>query len=273
MNKVKSLIITGFGINCEKEMQEAYTLAGAQADIVHLNEIFLQNISLHDYNILNFPGGFSFGDDLGSGKVMANKMKFKKLKNGVKFFDKLKDFIDKGNYILGICNGFQFLVKMGLLPQTEGKIKQEVTLTFNESGKFENRWCYHKVNPKSTTPFLKDIEIICLPVRHGEGRLVFGNVNVEKEVRKNNLNCLSYCNKDGNITSNYPQNPNGSQLNCAALTDKTGRIFGMMPHPEAFLSIYNHPAWTSLKINGLKNDKGEGLKIFNNIVQHIKIES
>ncbi len=271
MNKVKSLIITGYGINCEEEIAAAYRLASAEVAIVHLNDIFLEKYSIHDYDIVNFPGGFSFGDDLGSGKVMANKLKFKKLKSGKLFFDDVQDFLNEGKFILGVCNGFQFLVKMGFLPNVNSNFEQEVTLAGNNSGKFENRWIYCKANKNSKTPFLKEIDKIFLPVRHGEGKLIIKNENIKNKIVEQNLNCLTYCDKNGNETSEYPLNPNGSNLNCAGLTDKTGQILGLMPHPEAFLSLYNHPNWGQLKRqNPNISEYGEGLKIFRNIVEHIK---
>ncbi len=271
MKRVKALIITGYGINCEEEMAAAYRLAGAEAEIVHLNDIFLGKCSIHDYDILNFPGGFSFGDDLGSGKVLSNKMKFKKLKSGKLFFDDIKDFLNKGKFILGVCNGFQFLVKMGLLPDVNNETGQEVTLTRNNSAKFEDRWVYCIINKNSKTPFLKGIDNIFLPIRHGEGKLIIKNESVKAEIIKKNLNCLTYCDKNGKETSEYPINPNGSDLNCAGLTDESGHIFGMMPHPEAFLSLYNHPNWSQMKRQNPEiTDDGEGLKIFTNIVKYIQ---
>jgi phosphoribosylformylglycinamidine synthase len=271
MKTVKSLIVTGFGINCEEELAAAYKLAGAETKIVHLNDIFAGNISIHEFDILNFPGGFSFGDDLGSGKVLANKMKYKRLQSGKLFFEEVQDFYHSGKFILGICNGFQFLVKMGLLPNLQGNFAQEVTLTHNDSGKFEDRWCYCQINPQTSSPFLKNIDVIYLPVRHGEGKLIIKDENVCREILEHNLNVLSYCDESGHVTSAYPHNPNGADLNCAGLTDKTGRIFGLMPHPEAFLSLYNHPNWATLKReNPNISETGEGLKIFENIVKHIK---
>jgi len=274
MNKVKALVITGYGINCEEEMAAAYKLAGADAEIVHLNDIFLGKCSIHNYDILNFPGGFSFGDDLGSGKVMANKLKFKKLKSGKLFFDDIKDFLDEGKFILGICNGFQFLVKMGLLPNTKGYFDQEVTLTRNNSAKYEDRWVHLKKNPQCETPFLKDIDIMPCPVRHGEGKLIIKNEEIKTEILEKYLNAFSYCDAEGNITSEYPKNPNGADLDCAALTDPTGQVLGMMPHPEAFLSLYNHPNWGQMKRKNPKiSEDGDGLKIFRNIVEYITTES
>ena len=270
MKKVYSLVITGFGINCEEEMAAAYKLVGAQTQIVHLNEIFNEQCSIHDFSILNFPGGFSYGDDLGSAKVLANKLKYKRMKSGKLFFDELQQFIDHGKFILGICNGFQLLVKMGLLPNINGKLEQEVTLTYNDSGKFEDRWCNCVVSEKCNTPFLSGIGRIDLPVRHGEGKLLIRDAKIKEQIVKSFLNCLSYCDKNGNVTLQYPFNPNGSELNCAGLTDKTGRILGLMPHPEAFISIYNHPNWGQKKRNKPNlSEEGEGLKIFRNIIDYI----
>lgn len=271
MRKVKSLIITGFGINCEEELTAAYNLSGAITKQVHLNDIFLGKETIHNYDILNFPGGFSFGDDLGSGKVLANKMKYKQIANGNLFFDEIRNFIAAGKYILGICNGFQFLVKMGLLPNLNGRFEQEVTLTHNDSGKFEDRWSYLNINKLTITPFLKKIETIFLPIRHGEGKLIIKDENIREQIVKNNLNCMSYCKQNGDITAEYPANPNGSELNCAALTDKSGHILGMMPHPEAFLSLYNHPNWNQIiSENENHSEKGQGLQIFENIVNYIE---
>ena len=270
MKEVRALVVTGFGINCEEEMAAAYRLAGAQADIVHLNQVFKERVSIHDYHILNFPGGFSFGDDLGSAKVLSNKFKFKKMASGRHFIDDLARFLADGHFIVGVCNGFQALVKMGLLPNLSGNFEQEVTLTHNDSGKFEDRWVTCGVNDQSKTPFLQGIEQIDLPVRHGEGKLVIRDETVRQGILENHLNCLSYLGPDGEPTAEYPYNPNGSELNCAGLTDKTGQVFGLMPHPEAYLSLYNHPDWPQRKRRGAENEDGEGLQVFRNIVKHIQ---
>lgn len=271
MTTVKSLVITGFGINCEEEMAAAYQLAGAIPEIVHLNEILLGQISIHDYDILNFPGGFSFGDDLASGKVVSNKIKFKKLPSGNVLLDEIKQFLEDGKYILGVCNGFQMLVRMGLLPNTNHDFEPEATLSNNNSGKFEDRWVYCKVNSTTKTPFLKGITKIALPARHGEGKLIFMDDAMRAKVQAESLNCLTYCTEDGTETADYPANPNGADLNCAGLTNPTGQVFGLMPHPEAYLSLYNHPNWGQIKRNNPNhNEAGEGLTIFTNIVEHIK---
>lgn len=270
MKTVRSLVITGFGINCEEEMGAACTLAGAQADIVHLNEILHERVSIHEYDLLNFPGGFSFGDDLGSAKVLGNKIKFRQTESGKKLLNELERFLSDGKYIIGVCNGFQALVKMGLLPNIGGRFEQEVTLTYNDSGRFEDRWVKLRVNENSPTPFLKGLQTFDVPVRHGEGKLLFADEEVRRTVIEKNLNCLSYADSDGNPTAEYPANPNGSELNCAGLTDPGGQVFGLMPHPEAYLSLYNHPDWARRKRqNPGISEEGEGLHIFRNIVEYI----
>ncbi len=270
MKNVRSLVITGFGINCEEEMAAAYRLAGATSTIVHLNDILVQGFSIHDFDILNFPGGFSFGDDIASGKVLANKILYKKLTSGKRFIEEIRRFLDDGKYILGVCNGFQALVKMGLLPNISGELQQEVTLTKNNSGKFEDRWCYCTVSPNTHTPFLRGIDQIYLPVRHGEGKLMIKNDTFRQNILDKFLCCLRYSDASDKPTDDYPFNPNGSELNCAGLTDETGQIFGLMPHPEAFLSRYNHPNWGQItRQHPDIPDAGDGLTMFTNIVEHI----
>lgn len=269
-SSVRCLVVTGFGINCEEEMAAAYQMVGAESQIVHLNEIFSECVSLHEYDVLNLPGGFSFGDDLGSARVLATKLTHKRMKSGKRFMDELLKFLGDGKFVFGVCNGFQVLVRTGLLPNIGGALQQEVTLTHNDSGKFEDRWCVCRVSDRPPSAFLRGIELIDLPVRHGEGKLVFSNETVKQAVIEKSLNCLSYCDPNGSITDHYPSNPNGSELSCAGMTDETGQILGMMPHPEAFLSLYNHPNWPQRKrIEPSIVEAGEGLRVFKNIVEHI----
>ena len=272
MNQVRALVLTGYGINCEEETAAAYRLAGGGADIVHLNDVFAGTCSIHDYHVLNLPGGFSFGDDLTAGKALANRLRHRRLPSGVPFLDELRTFLDHGNFILGICNGFQALVKLGLLPALKTLQGQKVTLTHNDSGQFEDRWCRCRVNPNSSTPFLAGLDVLDLPVRHGEGRLLIRDERVKAEIKSLALNCLSYCDEDGKPTGEYPANPNGADLHCAALTDRTGRVLGMMPHPEACLSLYNHPDWPQRqRAAPAISEEGDGLRVFHNIVTHIKM--
>lgn len=267
---VKALIITGFGINCEEEMATAYKFAGAEFELVHLNEILLGTVSIHDFDILNFPGGFSFGDDISSGKVMANKIKYKKLPSGKSLLDEIIHFLQNGKFVLGICNGFQILVKLGLLPNISGKFEQEVSLQKNDSDKYENRWVNCQINPNNHSAFLHRGSTIAMPVRHGEGKLLIMDDKIRKAIIQENLNCLTYVDENKNPTNLYPLNPNGSELNCAGLTDKSKQVFGMMPHPEAFLSFYNHPNWGAIKrTNRMIGEEGQGLIFFKNIVKFI----
>ncbi|MBN1425528.1 phosphoribosylformylglycinamidine synthase subunit PurQ [Candidatus Fermentibacteria bacterium] len=264
----RALVLTGFGINCEEETAAAFRLAGAEADIVHLNEIFDESRSINEFDVLALPGGFSFGDDLGAGKALANKLLHKRTASGVRFRDEIERFLGDGKFILGICNGFQILVKMGLLPDTAGRGEQEVTLTLNERGRFEDRWCRCVASMPWRTPFLWGISAIELPVRHGEGKLVIRDEVVRHAILSQGLNCLTYCDDAGRPTDEYPHNPNGSQLACAGLTDSSGQILGMMPHPEAYLSVYNHPNWGSGTFDQ-SSEAGEGLAVFRNIVEHV----
>ncbi|RSK46279.1 phosphoribosylformylglycinamidine synthase subunit PurQ [Hymenobacter perfusus] len=267
---VKALILTGFGINCEEEFAAAYRLVGAEATIVHLNQVLHGHVSIHDFDILNFPGGFSFGDDLGSGVVLANKLRYRRNAEGRTLLDDIREFVARGKYVLGICNGFQVLVKLGLLPDLSGTVTPEVTLTHNASGRYEDRWVKLKVNPTANTPFLKGLDALEVPVRHGEGRLIIQDAATRAAIEAGGLNCLSYTDFDGSPTDVYPFNPNGADLNCAGLTDTTGRVFGLMPHPEAFLSLYNHPDWARRKRqNPAISEEGDGLWLFRNIVEHV----
>ena len=267
---VRALVITGFGINCEEEMAAAWELAGARATIVHLNEVLAGAVSVHDFEVLSLPGGFSFGDDLGSGKVLANKIRFAPLPSGRPLLDEIRDFLAHGGFVIGICNGFQALVKTGLLPDVGGDQRQEVTLTTNKSGIFEDRWVHCRVRPDTHTPFLAGIDIIALPVRHGEGRLLVRDPVLRERVVERGLDCMAYCTPEGEPTGEYPANPNGSDLHCAALTDATGQVLGMMPHPEAFLSLYNHPDWPALRRRQPElSEEGAGLRIFRNLVEHL----
>ncbi|MGI4871328.1 MAG: phosphoribosylformylglycinamidine synthase subunit PurQ [Janthinobacterium lividum] len=265
----KALILTGFGINCEEEMAAAYRLAGGAPTIVHLNEVLLGRVSIHDFDILNFPGGFSFGDDLGSGVVLANKLRYRQTgADGRTLLADIREFVAAGKFVLGICNGFQVLVKLGLLPNLGGSFQPEVTLTHNASNRYENRWVRLKVNPLSKTPFLRGLTSFEVPVRHGEGRLIVPDVATREHIVALGLNCLTYADGDDLETGTYPLNPNGADLNCAGLTDTTGQIFGLMPHPEAYLAGCNHPDWGR---RGLAYEEGEGLAIFRNIVEWVAL--
>jgi len=266
MSKVKVLILFGYGINCEEETYYAFKICGAQPEIVHIAKIFTGEKKLFDYHILCFPGGFLDGDHLGSAQACAHRFKYYKINNKETFWEHIQIFLNNGNLILGICNGFQLLVKLGLLPGGKYFGKRVVTLTYNISGKFEDRWVYLKVNKNTPCIFLKGLEKLYLPVRHGEGNFVVSSKEVLQELFLNNQIALQYINPYTQLpTTEYPYNPNGSIEAIAGICDPTGRVFGLMPHPEAFNHVTNHPRWTRLKSLTV-----QGLDIFKNAIDWVK---
>ena len=263
----KSLVLSGNGINCELETAHANRLVGFDAEIVHISALMEGSKNIHDYDFLNLPGGFLDGDDLGAGKAQAAKWKYRRIKDSTKYFiDELLRFVSDGKLIIGICNGFQLLAKTGLLPALKGNSqKQQVSLTFNESGRFEDRWVFLKVNTFSSCIFTKDIDKIYLPVRHGEGKLVVGDEKDVAELAAGGHVVMQYCDENGEIRADFPYNPNGSVMSVAGLCDQTGRIFGLMPHPEAFVHYTQHPRWSREELPV----EGDGLKIFRNAYTYI----
>lgn len=268
--KVKTIVLTGNGTNCEMEMAHACRLAGsAVVDIVHISELLCGEKRLNDYHFLNLPGGFLDGDDLGSAKAGANRIVHAQIRQGrEKLYQQLIDFIQDGKLILGVCNGFQLMIKLGLLPAFGGDYaSQTVTLTFNDSGRFEDRWVYLKVNPDSPCVFTRGLGGIYLPVRHGEGKIVTDNPAILERLRASHQVVVQYSDETyEKAVMDYPNNPNGSVDAVAGICDETGRIFGLMPHPEAYLHYTNHPRWTR---EDLPED-GAGLSIFRNAVDFIK---
>ena len=260
--KPKVLILLAAGINRDQDAEAAFTLAGADAKRVHINDIIDGRKRLKDYQILMLPGGFSFGDDIASGKVLANKLKYK-LK------DDLLQFIEDGKLILGVCNGFQVMVKLGILPGFDKNyMRQDVTLSYNDSGKFEDRWVYLKVNTNSSCIFTKGIEkLIYVPICHGEGKFIPKDGKTLERLKENNQVVVQYVDENGN-PGPYPINPNGSVEHIAGICDETGRIFGMMPHPENYIIRTQHPRFTRENLP----DEGDGLAIFKNAVEYIKRE-
>ena len=266
--KPRSLVLSGNGINCELETAHANRLAGFDVEIVHMNTLMEGAKNIHDYDFLNLPGGFLDGDDLGAGKAQAVKWRYQQIKDSEnRFVDELAKFASDGKLIIGICNGFQLLAKTGLLPGLKGCYgRQQVSLTFNDSGKFEDRWVFLRVNPFSSCIFTREIDRIYLPVRHGEGKLVIeGEQSGGADLKEGGHVVMQYCDEQGEITGAYPYNPNGSVMSVAGLCDPSGRIFGLMPHPEAFVHFTQHPRWTREKLPV----EGDGLKIFRNAYDYI----
>ena len=263
MEQVNALVLRAAGVNCDLETQHALELAGAAAQRIHINRI-IENPSLLDsFQILVFPGGFSYGDDVAAGKILANQVVGH-------LAEPLQRFIQSGKLILGVCNGFQVLIKTGLLPDFDGRARPELaeqpaTLADNDSGKFEDRWVY--LQPAGDRcVFIDPDRRLYLPIAHGEGKLVARDRQTLERIKAGGFVAFRYVDGDGN-TGPFPVNPNGSADSIAALTDSTGRVLGMMPHPERFVRYTQHPRWTRLEKN---DDTTDGMTIFNNAVGYIR---
>ncbi len=251
MAKVKTLILRAPGTNCDGETAFAFERAGAQISSIHVNRLIHREESLADYQIFVIPGGFSYGDDIAAGKVLANEL-------NLKLGQELPEFIQAGGLILGICNGFQVLVKAGLLPKPSASGEQLVTLSNNDSGKFECRWTHLTVNANSPCVFTRGIDRMFLPVAHGEGKLV-----TDAGTLSDSNIVLTYSNAEGSDSVKYPDNPNGSERNIAGICDLSGRVFALMPHPERYIRGTQHPQWTR---SGHRK-YGDGFKVFRNAVK------
>ncbi|MGD2278868.1 MAG: phosphoribosylformylglycinamidine synthase I [Candidatus Omnitrophota bacterium] len=257
MKKVKTLILRTAGTNCDMETVHAFREAGSEVDLLHINALMKNKKKLSGYQILAIPGGFTYGDDIASGKILANE-----LKHALK--RELSGFVRAGKLVIGICNGFQVLVKMGILPDIKGEksFKVDSTLSLNDSGKFEDRWVYLKKNAADKCIWTKDLPgIIYLPVAHAEGKFIPKDSSVLKKLKSNGQVVFRYTSEDGGKAS-YPENPNGSVDAIAGICDPTGRILGLMPHPERHVTYLQHPNWRRFE----KKDKslGIGLQIFKN---------
>lgn len=254
MPKVKVCVLRTAGTNCDKETAFAFRKAGAEPELVHINRFISAEKKLEDFQILAVPGGFSYGDDLGAGKILANELRYK-------LAEDIKKFIAHGKLIIGICNGFQILVKAGILPGNN-EFRQEASLVINDSGKFEDRWIYLK--PIGKCVWTKGLaQLIYLPVAHGEGKFVTADNKVLGRLKRNRQIVFQYCDDKGKAAG-YPHNPNGSVENIAGICDDTGRILGLMPHPERHAQSVQHPRWGVLK----NKKKADGLPIIKNGVEY-----
>lgn len=268
MAKPRVLVLTGYGVNCDWETRTAFEMAGAMSERVHINDLISGDKKLSDYQILAFPGGFSYGDDIASGKVLAVKSK-------VNLGDQVLQFIEDGKLIIGICNGFQVMAKYGLLADPDGDFRtQRVTVSFNDSGRFEDRWVYlAKTGDKCV--WTRRVERIYLPVAHGEGKF-FTDPERLLAIENSDQVVFRYATAEYLPAEvKYPENPNGSQNDIAGICDPSGRIFGMMPHPERFLHFTNHPRWTTIKEELRRKgesmpEQGDGFKIFQNGVAYFE---
>ena len=253
MGIVKTLILRAPGTLCDVETAFAFEQAGSATYLAHINELVRGEKRFSDYQILVIPGGFTYGDDIGAGKVLANEL-------SLKLGEDINRFTKEGKLILGVCNGFQVLVKASILPNPQGN-EPCITLTTNDSGCFECRWVHLSVNSNSSCVFTKGIDRMYLPVAHGEGKLV----TLSGALSDPNI-ALYYTDDSGNKRAGYPHNPNGSIDNIAGICDNSGRIFALMPHPERHIRGTQHPRWTRQK----GKNYGDGFQIFINAVKWVQ---
>ncbi len=263
------LILTGYGINCDEETRYAFERSGARADIVHVNDLIASPGMLADYNIFVFPGGFSYGDDTGSGKALSNR-----IRNNLS--EELGSFIERDTLVLGICNGFQVMVNLGLVPaigEPFGTV--EASLEHNKSFRYQCRWVDLKVDVDSPCVFTRGVEYMHIPVAHGEGNF-YAPESVIDVIEKEHLSVMKYVKPDGSSASgSFPANPNGSLNDIAALCSRSGRVMGMMPHPERGMLFTQRDDWT-LKREELRRkgqpvpEESDGMIIFKNAVSYFE---
>tara|TARA_B100000925_G_scaffold291088_1_gene277990 strand:+ start:1572 stop:2447 length:876 start_codon:yes stop_codon:yes gene_type:complete len=290
MPNVRVAVLFGFGINCDHETAAVFRLVGAEADRLHVNRLIESPEVLSTYDILAIPGGFSFGDHLGSGRLLGNRLRFA-------LREPLRDFVANGGPVIGICNGFQVLVKTGLLPGPAAggdltpDFEQRASLALNESGRYEDRWVTLEFDPESPCVWTKGLTRIDCPVRHGEGRFVVEDERVldaMDEAHQLTVRYVDPASPKGEGRTNellpYPLSPNGSARNIAGVCDATGLVFGLMPHPEAIYAKWLHPDHTRytapeaeasvpVEERSLGEWEGEGLQIFRNAVEHVRSRS
>ncbi|MDP6670399.1 MAG: phosphoribosylformylglycinamidine synthase I [archaeon] len=264
---VNALVLTGYGVNCDEETAFSFKKAGADAKIVHVNDLIKNPGQLKDFQIFAFPGGFSYGDDTGSGNALANKMRNL-------LWQDLMEFVDQEKLIIGICNGFQVIANLGLLPEAGGKYgERTVALAPNNSARYECRWVSLKGISKKCV-FTKGIDGIRMPVAHGEGKFTASKEVLDALVENDQV-VFKYAKGSGLAEGEFPFNPNGSVLDIAGICNETGRILGLMPHPERNIFFTQQDDWTKQKeVLKRKGEKlpveGAGMKIFRNAVAHFK---
>ena len=264
----KVAVLTGFGINCDVETMAVFEMAGAKAHRIHINSLVNGDDSLENYHIMAIPGGFSFGDHLGSGRLLGNRLRF-----GIR--EQVRQFVKDGKLVIGICNGFQVLVKMGLLPGDDDvSLQQTASLTLNDSGHYEDRWVTLEFNSDSPCVWTKGLSRMRTPVRHGEGKFVVPDQSVLDQYEQQQQVVARYIDPNDEYPSAsneplpYPLCPNASMRNIAGVCDPSGLVFGLMPHPEANHSKWLGATWTREEMGD--DWKGEGMAIFENGVRYAK---
>ena len=253
----KVCVVRTAGTNCDKETAFAFSVFGCEVELVHIDMLVSGKTKLSGYHILALPGGFTYGDDIAAGKVMANELRFK-------LAPQLKEFIAAGKLVIGICNGFQTLVKSGFLPGSDA-LEQQASLIINDSGSFQDEWVNLR-SPKdeSLCVWARDLPpVIYLPIAHGEGKFIVKDIEVLDRLKANGQIVFRYCSPSGELAGH---NPNGSLESIAGICDATGRVLGLMPHPERHLNARQHPRW---KASG-EGNAGDGFFIFRNGVEYAR---
>lgn len=261
--KPNALVLRTAGTNCDFETAHAFELAGASAERVHLNRVLESPGLLNDFQLLAIPGGFSYGDDIAAGRIFANQIVHH-------LRDAFASFIDAGKPVIGICNGFQVLIKTDLLPgPLSGQQGQTCTLAHNDCGRFVDRWV--KLAPEGNKcVWTQGLDPMELPIAHGEGKFVTKDDSVRRALRDAGQVALVYVKADGSpAKGSYPDNPNGSVDDIAGICDASGLVLGLMPHPERHVSSLQHPSWT--RFSSEKPQEGCGLKLFRNAVEHARL--
>ncbi len=267
--EVRVLVMTGYGLNCEAETAAGFSMVGADVTRAHAAEVFSGGAdALAGYHVLAFIGGFSFGDHIASGRVYANRLRYR-------LGDRLARFIDDGGLAIGICNGFQTMVKLGLLPAVgrargSGLAEQTASLLHNDRLGYRDAWVRLVIDPDSPCVWTRGLAahgLLSVPSRHGEGKLVFADEALAREVAESRLIPVRYADEDGRPTERWPDNPNGSPGGAAGLCDASGRLFGLMPHPEAYLYPEAHPDWLRQRDADALPEFGAGLGVLANGVR------
>ena len=269
MAQPKTLVLTGYGINCDEETRYAFEYAGSDADIIHVNDLIEKRGLLKQYQIMVFPGGFSYGDDTGSGKALANRIKNNLL-------SEINEFINRDTLVLGICNGFQVMVNIGLVPAMQGFTgNADVALEHNRSYRYQCRWVDLNIEKESPSVFTRGIDTMHIPVAHGEGNFYASQETLDG-IERNKLVAMRYFCPDGSPAQGvFPCNPNGSINDIAAVSDRSGRVMGMMPHPERGMFFLQRDDWTLIreeqKRKGIDMQKtSDGMVLFTNAVAYFE---